>query len=367
MNRPRVVAFTAGVSALGLAAVFARWPGLAETLYGSWLGPWIAYLLSRLTGVVPFSLAEWLLGAFLVRQTVRAVVGIVRARRGARSWRTTLLRGALGLGQDLAIVIAAFYVLWGFHYGRPSLESRWGWNAQEVDAGLLSRLSLEVVAETNAAYLALVGQDDLGQPTPPRPRTEIDAAIEAGYRVIAGGWSPCATRTYGRTKRPWISPLMDRLGISGFYFPFTGEANVNQGLPGVLLPQTTAHEKAHQRGFAPEDEANFVGFLAGYASGDPLARYAALLFAQRQLLRTLAHANPERTGQLVAMRVPGVQRDVDAIVSYWDQYRGRARAVSHAVNDAYLKSNRVEGGVRSYSGSVDLILRWAQQERTTKP
>lgn len=346
-----------------LAAVFARWRGAGEAAYGTWLGPWIGYGLSRATGWIPLSLAEWLMVAFLLRQLAGALLGIRRARRGVTSWRRAGLRGAQRLGQDLGLVVALFYVTWGFHYGRPAVETRWRWEDTSSDPAFLAQLALDTVAETNAAYLALHGSEDRGEPTPAPLRDDIDAAIEVGYLAIAAGWSPCATRTYGRTKRPLISPVMDRLGISGFYFPFTGEANVNAGLPGAVLPQTTAHEKAHQRGFAPEDEANFVGFLAGYASGDPLARYSALLFAQRQLLRTLAQTDLDRTRQLVGLRVPGVQRDVDDIVAYWERTRGRARAMSHAVNDAYLRSNRVEGGVQSYSGSVDLILRWAREGR----
>ncbi|HET9888276.1 MAG TPA: hypothetical protein VFR10_12285 [bacterium] len=33
------------------------------------------------------------------------------------------------------------------------------------------------------------------------------------------------------------------------------------------------------------------------------------------------------------------------------------------MNDAYLKSNRVEGGVASYGKSVELLLRYAAAER----
>ena len=63
----------------------------------------------------------------------------------------------------------------------------------------------------------------------------------------------------------------------GFFFPFTGEANLNVDSPECLLPATIAHELAHVRGVAPEQTANFVAILACDTSGDPLYAYSGYL------------------------------------------------------------------------------------------
>jgi len=55
---------------------------------------------------------------------------------------------------------------------------------------------------------------------------------------------------------------MSYLGIGGVYFPFTGEANVNISMPHTSIPFTACHEMAHQIGFAREDEANFIAYIA---------------------------------------------------------------------------------------------------------
>jgi hypothetical protein len=171
-----------------------------------------------------------------------------------------------------------------------------------------------------------------------------------------------ATRRYGPAKRLLISPVLGRLGRSGFYFPFTGEANVNAGVPAISYPQVVAHEKSHQRGIGPEKEANFFGFLAAALAPDPNARYAAYVFAQRQLLFALLRVDPGRAEELILGRAPGVQRDVDDLYAYWDRHRGAGHDVTRVLNDAYLRTNRVEGGVQSYGRSVELLMSFARRQ-----
>src|SRR5262249_10985018 len=144
-------------------------------------------------------------------------------------------------------------------------------------------------------------------------------------------------RRHGPTKALIISPLLRRAGLSGFYCPFTGEANVNASVPGAAWPQVVGHEKAHQRAVNREDEANFLGYLAAASASDPLARYSADLFAQRQLLNALLSTDAERVQALVAKRVPGVQRDVDDFRDYWRVSEGRTGKITERMNNAYLR------------------------------
>jgi hypothetical protein len=56
-----------------------------------------------------------------------------------------------------------------------------------------------------------------------------------------------------------------------------------------------------------------------------------------------------------------VQRDVDAIRAYWARFEGPVRDASRRTNDAFLRTNRVEGGVHSYARSVELLVAWARK------
>ena len=59
-----------------------------------------------------------------------------------------------------------------------------------------------------------------------------------------------------------FSRVMSAMGFTGFYFPFTGECNVNVDFPAATLPSTVAHELSHRRGIASEQECNFRAVLA---------------------------------------------------------------------------------------------------------
>jgi len=60
-----------------------------------------------------------------------------------------------------------------------------------------------------------------------------------------------------------------------------------------------------------------------------------------------------------------VQRDVDDLNAYCEVARGTAGRMTRAMNDAYLKTNRVEGGVEAYGGSVELLMRFARERGGT--
>ena len=364
--RRRLGFLAAGIAAFLLSLALSRVPGVAEALYGEWVAPGVAWVLSRITGPLPFSLAEIVIVAFVSRQAVGAARGIVPAIRRRRRWRNALAAGALRLGQDAGIAVALLYLLWGFQYARPPVEARFGWpGGDDAPVEVIADLAEEMVVAANDAYVELHGAEDAGEPTTIVDPAALDAALEKGWERVAatcGIRGPAAAR-FGRAKRLLISPILDRLGLSGFFFPFTGEANVNAGVPAVSYPQVVAHEKSHQRGVGPENEANFFGFLAAALAPDANARYSARVFAQRQLLTALLGAEPEKARELIARRHPGVQRDVDDLRAYWERHRGRAMDVTRAVNDAYLKTNRVEGGVLSYGRSVELFVAFARQRR----
>lgn len=338
-----------------------------ENLYGRSVGPGIAWALSRVTGVLTFSVAEVLIlggGALVLFLTGR---GIAETAHRQRRVGNLLMGGLLFSVGAAGLLVGLFYLLWGFQYSRPPVEERLAWPAGTgAPAEVLEDLAVQMIDATNSAYRALHGTDDLGEPTSLEDRGALEGALEEGWRraaAAAGIRGGIAGRTYGPIKQPrFLSAALDWLGISGFYLPYTGEANVNRGIPAATYPHVAAHEKAHQRGFNPENEANFFGFLAAASAPDPIVRYAAYVFAQRQLLSALWAHDETRTRELLERRLPGVQRDIDDIRAYWGQFEGPVRDASRATNDAFLRTNRVDDGVLSYGRSVELMIAWARNQ-----
>lgn len=360
----------AGLAAFGLSLVAGGFPALTESLYGQGIGPPLALMLSALTGVVPLSVAELLIAAFLLWQVVSGAMGLRHVYLGQRRLKNALAAGSLRLGRDIGLLVLLFYVLWGFNYARAPLAERLDLPAgTRADAEELSALADEMIKRTNAAYLALYGVPDRGSETtlPWNDGGALQSELDHGWGLITRELElpPHAGVRYGPVKRLLSVWLLERLGLQGFYFPYTGEANVRGQLPALVRPVSMGHEMAHQRGYAPEAEASFLGFMAASRSRHPHARYSAFVFAQRHLLAALGQVDRERAQALAGQRLPGVQRDIEAYVEYLRRIYSPVSEVASRVNDAYLRSNRVEGGVANYGMVTRLLIAYARDRGGT--
>jgi hypothetical protein len=355
------VAFLALMRLLSLSSTF------VEAVYAERFGTWASRALVSVSGLVPISLAEWILvGAVLWALGAIAALTIRVWRREQRA-AALLSHSLLRVAAVAAVALVLFYALWGIHYARADLAERVGWPrlgpVSRAQTAELARLAEELLLATNREYELATGRADLGRPTErPESWSDVEASIDEGYRRVASLLElPAAfAASRGRAKPLALSEIVSHLGLSGFYFPWTGEANYNRLVPSCSLPHVIAHEKAHQRGIAQEDEAEFLGFLACASSERPYVRYSGRLFAQRTLLFELRRSDPAAAQGLVSRRHPGVQRDVDALVAFWRRYEGRPAAVSQAVNDRYLKAHGVEEGVLSYDRSARLLVLYAR-------
>ena len=145
-------------------------------------------------------------------------------------------------------------------------------------------------------------------------------------------------------------------GISGFYFPFTGEPNVNIDIPASIIPCTVCHEMAHQRGFAREDEANFISYLVCSINPDVTFQYSGTLLALINSMNSLYKYAPQKYKTLIATYSKGLNRDLLELDQYWNYYEGPLEKLSTKINNTYLKANLQKNGVFSYGRMVDLLL-----------
>jgi len=149
--------------------------------------------------------------------------------------------------------------------------------------------------------------------------------------------------------------------ITGIYFPFTGEANINIDFPDYSIPFTAAHELAHQRGVAREDEANFIAFLACMESDDPYILYSGSLNMLEYVLNALARADKDLYSEVYFSLNENVRGELRAYSLFFEKYRdSTASKVNEAVNDTYLKVQGTEGVV-SYGMVVDLAVAYYAQ------
>ena len=158
------------------------------------------------------------------------------------------------------------------------------------------------------------------------------------------------------------SKVMSFLNITGMFFPYTFEANVNVDAPPYQIPSATLHELVHLRGFMREDEASFIAYLAGIKSGYDDFYYSSTMSALTHSMNALNSADYDEFVRLYSLYSDDVRNDVAFSRSYWKQFDTKVADAANKVNDTYLKANNQPEGLRSYGRMVDLLLAYYRQE-----
>jgi hypothetical protein len=279
-----------------------------------------------------------------------SITTVVRAkgRRRGRAYRAVLGAVCAGLA-----IYDGFCLLWGVNYWTDSFQDKSGIYAQPVAQEDL----LEVTAYF-AQQLALsadgVARDEDGLFDV--SREEILAQSPAVYDRLERQFPFLNFEDTG-VKAMAFSRLMSIIDFTGFYCPWTGEPNVNVDSPACLLPATAAHEMAHQRGIASEQECNFLAVLASTASGDPAYVYSGWLMGYIHLGNALYKVDPDSYWAIRNALPDSVEADLQYNNAYWDQFRDTtAQKVSEKVYDGILKAYGDENGIQSYGTVVDLLV-----------
>ncbi len=311
----------------------------------------LRFLLAKLTGWLPFSLAE--LCIILIPAAVVALIAIAY-RHYCDSWKSTLVY--IGIILSIVCIFLNLFV-WTFaagYHGR-TLDQKLGLERKPVSAEELCDTAT-ILAEELANLSGEISYMPNGASVMPYSVSEMnDKLIDAYDRV-------CAKYDFldhfsSPLKPVMLSEPMSYTHITGIYTFFTGEANVNVNFPDYTIPYTAAHELAHQRGIAREDEANFVAFLVCLASDDPYIRYSGILSTYEFVMSALYSADYEGYSEVWHKVPDGIHGEQAAYSAFFEKYRDNlAATVSNATNDAYLKGQGAQAGTRSYSMVVDLAV-----------
>ena len=304
---------------------------------------------ARLWYLVPFSVVEWFYAAFILGVLAWVVLLFRRLRRGGGGHAA--YGGILGL-TCLCLTAWGYYCLmWGVNYYADGFQEKSGIYARPVAVEELDRVTswfARQLAET--ADGAARDADGVFAV----PRDEIFAASTGVYENISREF-PFLERTDRVPKRMFFSRLFSAMNFTGFYSPYTGESSLNVDSPACLLPANIAHELAHQRGIASEQECNFLAIAASTSSGHPVYQYSGYLMGFIHLGNALYRADPERYAALWADLPDAVKADLRYHSAYWDQFEGLTATVSKRIYDSSLKSYGQTDGIQSYGTVVDLL------------
>ena len=293
-------------------------------------------IATMLSNFVPIALFDVMLAGAAALLLVMAL----RARR-ARSWRYAGARLLLAAG----VAALWFQLAWGLNYRRTPIAETMGLTVEGQSSDALERFALA------AAQMTAASADQLDRENPLTP-SRVLADLTSGFtKALARAGQPRQARP-GRPKRSVFDFYYRWAAIDGVTNPFIPETVVVSGLTPAEIYMTVAHEWAHLAGYASEDEANFVGWLACLeAGGGP--RYNAWLFA----LMKAAGAGPETKRRAwLAQAGPVAARDLAAIRARYEKSSPAVRNAASAAYHQFLRANRVEGGIESYDAVLRLML-----------
>ena len=186
---------------------------------------------------------------------------------------------------------------------------------------------------------------------------EMYTLARKGYDSLAKTY-PQFTYQYGQAKSSLISLIQSYNGTSGYINPLTGEAQVNSLIPKTSFPTTICHEMSHQIGYAAENEANFIGFLASLCNEDIYFQYAAYRMAVRYAIYEVFRLDPQEYQIIYSTINNGIKKDFQASSYFWKQYENPFEPLMKKGYNLYLKSNNQSKGVNSYNYVVDLLIQY---------
>ncbi|NLU23572.1 MAG: DUF3810 domain-containing protein [Clostridiales bacterium] len=278
----------------------------------------------------------------------RAVRHVIAAKK---KWRM-VYRYVLGLACAGLTIYTGFCLLWGVNYYTDDFQQQSGVYAEAVAAEDLKNVT---------AYFA----QELSQSADTVQRDENGLFAESQADIFADstrvyensyGEFPCLKMQDRAPKAVTVSTIMSALDFTGFYFPFTGEANVNVDSPASFLPSTIAHELAHQRGIASEQECNFIAIVTSTTCDSAAYRYSGWLLGYIHLGNALYQADQEAWRAIRSSLPENVIKDMAYNNAYWAQYEGLTASAASKVYDSFLKGYGETAGIQSYGTVVDMLV-----------
>ncbi|MCL2019172.1 MAG: DUF3810 domain-containing protein [Oscillospiraceae bacterium] len=317
--------------------------------------PLIVGFWGRVTGIFPFAVVEILFYILISTAIVSIVFLIIKLIKGKRRRVRYLLRAGLAFSCAVSTLLVMFLFGCEINYQRNPFSYYSGLELTMYSRDDLRGAITEVIGELDLLVPQITTGADGGFVL---DKTTFNKTARESMQRL-GGIYPVLYTYYPNPKPVFSSRfIMSPLMICGIFSPFTIESLYNTDMPDSDKPFTALHELSHLNGFMREDEANFIAFLACRESMDLDFMYSGYIHALSYLLRAYDGDDYIQIYRTIPEQVR-LQYALDT--EYWQSFLnapgGAAiAAVSSAVNDAYLKTQGQEDGVKSYGRVVDLLI-----------
>ncbi len=329
-----------------------KFPVFIEDYYSMRIYPIISSFFRILFGWIPFSIGDIFL-AVLIFFFMRFLYKIVKTRF------RFLLHKIIHFVAIISILYGCFYLFWGLNYYRKPLSENLGFEQKKYSNDALFEITKNIIQKLNETQIKITKYDSIKVENP-YDQKEMYMIASDSYQQLSKKY-PQFSYQFSSVKSSLMSLLQSYIGTSGYFNPLTGEAQVNDRIPKTSFPTTTCHEIAHQLGFAAENEANFIGFLAANYSENVYFKYASYRMAFGYCISEMRKRDPEKQVLLMKTVNSGILKDFKESFDFWEQYQNPFEPIIKKGYDAYLKVNNQQKGVDSYNYVVDLLISYFEE------
>ncbi|MBN9295801.1 MAG: DUF3810 domain-containing protein [Filimonas sp.] len=305
----------------------------------NWYGR-ISHVLRIISSNIPFSIGDilytwWVIWVLVICfDVIRALI------RKTLTKRNFFLESSYNIKHLLRLYII-FNLFWGLNYDREGIAAQLQLAPGHYSTEELQSITQDLLHKANDARKKMGKNFQY-----PANKEMFEQAADA-YDNVSSAY-PFLNYRRPSVKRSLYSKLLTYMGYTGYYNPFTGEAQVNVIAPKFYLPFVTCHEIAHQVGYGDESEANFVGYLAASASTENSVQYSAYIdlftYANGELFvrdSAAARVNYKSLDTLV-------RKDLQEAREFYRQYKNPVEPVIRFFYGAYLKANHQPHGIDTY-------------------
>ena len=335
--------------------LFSLNPAWVETGYTHGFYPLVSRAMRICFGWIPFSVGDVLYLAafvFLVLKTWKLLQLLVR-RKVKEYLSRVLLRRYLKL---VLLVYVLFNLLWGLNYNRQGIANQLGLQVTSYNKEDLWLLTNMLQQRLNAAAAEVDSVNRLSfdhNPTLFRQGVQDFNKAEARFPFLRYRTPSVKASLYGK--------LGKYFGYTGYYNPFSGEAQLKTNVPVFMKPFVLNHEIAHQLGYAKENEANFVSFLVSRQSDHIDVRYSIYYEMFFYALRNFAGEEREKARALLATMHPRVLQDRKDQLQYFLDNRNSIEPFITGAYDTYLKMNNQPGGITTYNEVIAWLVAYMKK------
>lgn len=317
--------------------------------------PIVSGSLRAIFGWIPFSIGDLLYMAAIIYVLVKTgkVVGLIRKKEFRQHVSTALFLKYLKMVLTVYVVFSLF---WGLNYNRQGIAHQLGLRVStyskeelvDLTCALQERLNFYADREDSLTRIRLDSNPVL-----------FSEAVNV-YEQTVKHWSFLAYR-FSSQKPSMFSSIGQYIGFTGYYNPFTGEAQVKTSVPVFTKPFIICHEIGHQLGYAKENEANFVSYLACKSSGNVDFLYSVYFDMYRYALNDLMRRDFYQAYAISRGIHQRVQNDMRTLRAYFQRTKNPIEPLANKFYDQYLKLNNQPKGFQTYNEVVAWLIAYKKK------